>query len=170
MTCTDRELAGLAARVGDALCARCLTLAAAESCTGGWIAKAATDVPGSSRWFVAGYVVYSNEAKIRMLDVPPAVIAEHGAVSEAVVLLLAEHARRDAGADWAVAVSGVAGPGGGTEAKPVGTVWLAWSGPDGTQAERRVFDGDRDSVRRQSVARALARLLELATHDGEPAP
>src|SRR5690606_7576193 len=93
MTFTDSELARLAERVGGALRARTWTLAAAESCTGGWIAKAATDVPGSSSWFVAGYVVYSNDAKSRMLDVPPALIAEHGAVCEAVVSMLAEHAR-----------------------------------------------------------------------------
>ena len=163
MTFTDSELARLAERVGVALRARLWTLAAAESCTGGWIAKAATDVPGSSSWFVAGYVVYSNDAKSRMLDVPPALIAEHGAVSEAVVSMLAEHARSDAGADWTIAVSGIAGPGGGTADKPVGTVWFAWSGPAGTLAERRHFDGDRESVRRQSVGHALTRLLKLAT-------
>ncbi len=166
MSFTDRELAALAARVGEMLSVRSSTLATAESCTGGWIAKAATDVPGSSRWFIGGYVVYSNDAKSGMLDVPPAVIAEHGAVSDAVVTALAAHARRASGADWAVAVSGVAGPGGGTAAKPVGTVWFAWSGPDGTLAECRRFDGDRESIRRQSVACALARLLELAAPGG----
>src|SRR5690606_19559249 len=116
---------------------------------------------GSSRWFLAGYVVYSNEAKSAMLDVPPALIAEHGAVSEPVVLALAEHERRRAGADSAGAVSGVAGPGGGTDEKPVGTVWFGWSGPSGTTAECRRFDGDREAVRRQSVAFAMQRLIEL---------
>jgi len=162
MTITDRDLAALAERLGSALRARSWTLAAAESCTGGWIAKVVTDIPGSSAWFVAGYVVYSNDAKVRMLGVPAATIAEHGAVSEPVVVALAEHARRDSGADLSVAVSGIAGPGGGTPAKPVGTVWFAWSGPDGTRTERRRFDGDRESVRRQSVAVALQGLAELA--------
>ncbi len=162
MTVTDRELAVLAERLGGALRARSWTLAAAESCTGGWIAKAVTDIPGSSAWFVAGYVVYSNDAKVRMLGVSAATIAEHGAVSEPVVVALAEHARRDSGADVAVAVSGIAGPGGGTPAKPVGTVWFAWSWPDGTRAERRRFDGDRESVRRQSVAFALRELAAIA--------
>lgn len=161
MTITDRDLAVLAERLGAALRARGWTLATAESCTGGWIAKAVTDIPGSSEWFVAGYVVYSNDAKVRMLGVPSETIAEHGAVSEPVVVALAEHARRDSGAQLAVAVSGVAGPGGGTSAKPVGTVWFAWSGPDGTRAERRRFDGDRESVRRQSVAVALRELIAI---------
>ena len=98
-----------------------------------------------------------------MLDVPPATIDEHGAVSEAVVVALAENARRDSAASLTVAVSGVAGPGGGTAEKPVGTVWFAWSGPSGTAAEVRRFDGDRESVRRQSVACALNRLIELAS-------
>jgi len=161
MTFTDRALGALAARLGDALVARSCTLAVAESCTGGWIAKPVTDVAGSSRWFVAGYVVYSNDAKSRMLNVPAALIAEHGAVSEAVVVALAENAREDSGASLTVAVSGVAGPGGGTVEKPVGTVWFAWSGPSGTTAEVRRFDGDRESVRRQSVACALQRLIML---------
>ncbi|HEX6992822.1 MAG TPA: CinA family protein [Gammaproteobacteria bacterium] len=162
MTVTDRDLAELAERLGAALRARSWTLAAAESCTGGWIAKAVTDIPGSSEWFVAGYVVYSNDAKVRMLGVPPATIAAHGAVSEPVVVALATHARRDSGADLAVAVSGIAGPGGGTPEKPVGTVWFAWADPDGTRAERRRFDGDRASVRRQSVAFALRELIAIA--------
>jgi nicotinamide-nucleotide amidase len=162
VTVTDRDLGALAERLGAALRARGWTFAAAESCTGGWIAKATTDIPGSSAWFVAGYVVYSNDAKVRMLGVPPETIAVHGAVSEAVVVALADHARREAGADVAVAVSGVAGPGGGTPEKPVGTVWFAWSSPDGTRAERRHFDGDRDSVRRQSVAFALRELIAIA--------
>src|SRR5690606_7805906 len=109
MTFTDRDLEALARRLGAALRARPWTFAAAESCTGGWIAKAVTDVPGSSHWFVAGYVVYANDAKSRMLDVPPATIDEHGAVSEAVVVALAENARRDSAASLTVAVSGVAG-------------------------------------------------------------
>jgi nicotinamide-nucleotide amidase len=162
---SDAELEALARRVGESLAARGWTATAAESCTGGWIAKAITDVPGSSRWFGAGFVVYSNAAKSAMLDVPAATIAADGAVSEPVVVALAENARRHSGADVAVAVSGVAGPGGGTAEKPVGTVWLAWSGPSGTRTERRRFDGGRENVRRQTVARALEGLLTL-TGDG----
>ena len=171
MTGTDAELESLARRLGEALLARGWSAASAESCTGGWIAKAVTDVPGSSGWFGAGFVVYSNAAKTALLGVPPALIARHGAVSEPVVVALAEHARERAAADLAVAVSGVAGPGGGTPEKPVGTVWFGWAGPDGTSAERRRFDGDRESVRRQTVAHALLGLIDRASRSPAlPAP
>ena len=162
MTGTDAELESLARRLGDALAARGWSAASAESCTGGWIAKAITDVPGSSGWFGAGFVVYSNEAKTALLAVPAELIARHGAVSEAVVVALAERARECAAADVAVAVSGVAGPGGGTAEKPIGTVWFGWAGPDGTTAARRRFGGDREGVRRQAVAHALLGLIDLA--------
>lgn len=156
----DGALLALAARLGETLRARGLRVAAAESCTGGWLAKALTDVPGSSRWFDFGVVSYSDAAKTRELGVAPALIAEHGAVSEAVVAAMAAGARARAGIDVAVAVSGIAGPDGGTPAKPVGTVWFAWALPAGLRCERRVFAGDRESVRRQTVEHALARLLE----------
>lgn len=134
-------------------------IATAESCTGGWIAKSLTDVAGSSAAFGFGVVSYSNDAKTRTLGVSDKALAEHGAVSEAVVREMAEGALRLSGADYAVAVSGIAGPGGGSEEKPVGTVWIAWSGRDGSQwltsvAQHR-FDGDRDAVRRQTVTEAL---------------
>src|SRR5690606_35642790 len=156
------ELETLARRLGAALAARGWTAATAESCTGGWIAKTITDIAGSSEWFGSGYIVYSNDAKTAMLDVPPALIAAAGAAGEPVAAALAESARRRANADLAVAVSGIAGPGGGSAEKPVGTVWLAWAGPDGTATERRHFDGDRESVRRQTVARALEGLIAAA--------
>lgn len=151
----------LAERLGQALLARGQHVTAAESCTGGMISAAITDISGSSSWFERGFVVYSNEAKVDMLHVPAAVIAAHGAVSEPVVQLLAVHARQAAHADWAVAVSGVAGPTGGSLEKPVGMVWFGWSGPGVEVTECRRFDGDRASVRLQAVTHALNRLVEM---------
>ena len=162
---SDRELAALAARLGDALLARNWTACTAESCTGGWIAKVMTDVPGSSGWFGTGFVTYANEAKMGLLDVPAEVLQAHGAVSEPVVIAMAEAARSRTGADLAVAVSGVAGPDGGTDEKPVGTVWFAWAGPDRTRAERRQLPGDRERIRRLAVERALEGLLSDAAFD-----
>lgn len=147
--------------LGALLLARQQQVTAAESCTGGMICAALTDLAGSSAWFERGYVVYSNAAKTEMLGVPQAMLAEHGAVSEPVARTLAAHARQAAGADWSVAVSGIAGPSGGSIEKPVGTVWLAWSGPDVEIAERCQFAGNRASVRSQTVDYALARLIEL---------
>lgn len=162
---TDRELAELAARLGRALLARNWTACTAESCTGGWIAKVMTDVPGSSGWFGAGFVTYANEAKMGLLEVPAAVLQAHGSVSEPVVIAMAEAARLRTGAELAVAVSGVAGPDGGTAEKPVGTVCFAWAGPDRTRAERRQWSGDRERVRRLAVECALEGLLSDAAAD-----
>ena len=162
---SDRELAELAARLGDALLARNWTACTAESCTGGWIAKVITDVPGSSGWFGAGFVTYANEAKMGLLDVPDEVLEAHGAVSEPVVVAMAEAARARTGADLAVAVSGVAGPDGGTAEKPVGTVWFAWAGPGRTRAERRQLPGGRERIRRLAVEYALEGLLADARDD-----
>ena len=162
---SDRELAALATRLGEALLARNWTACTAESCTGGWIAKVITDVPGSSGWFGAGFVTYANEAKMGLLDVPAEVLQAHGAVSEPVVIAMAEAARSRTGADLAVAVSGVAGPDGGTDEKPVGTVWFAWAGPDRTRAERIRLPGDRERIRRLAVERALEGLLSDAASD-----
>jgi nicotinamide-nucleotide amidase len=135
------------------------SVATAESCTGGWIAKALTDVPGSSGCFGYGIVSYSNSAKESILGVNNRTLAEHGAVSEAVVREMAEAALRLSGADISVAVSGVAGPDGGSEQKPVGTVWFAWSmrapGEVATDTDLRRFDGNRESVRRQTVIHGL---------------
>jgi nicotinamide-nucleotide amidase len=168
MTPTDQALEACALTLGRALQAHGWRLATAESCTGGWIGKVLTDVAGSSRWFDGGIVAYSNGAKQALLDVPVGVLAAHGAVSEEAVRAMAEGARRRFGADLAVAVSGVAGPGGGTAAKPVGTVHFAWATASATTAARRVFAGDRESVRRQTVALALERLIEVVADDAKP--
>lgn len=131
-------------------------LATAESCTGGWIAKQLTDVPGSSDWFDRGFVTYSNEAKQDMLGVPQPLIEQQGAVSEAVVSAMAAGAIERSRAQWSVAVSGIAGPGGGSDEKPVGLVWLAWGMPDGiVHTECCHFDGERDEVRQSAVETAL---------------
>lgn len=160
-TPTDAGLKALATRVGAALRARGWRLATAESCTGGWIAKLLTDQPGSSHWFSFGFVTYANEAKQACLGVSAESLATHGAVSDEVVEQMATGARLASAAELAVAVSGIAGPGGGSPDKPVGLVWLGWAGP-GPRLEARCeyFSGDRDAVRRQAVAAALAGVLE----------
>jgi nicotinamide-nucleotide amidase len=160
---TDQDLARLAARVGRHLLDTRRGAATAESCTGGWIAKALTDIAGSSQWFIEGFVTYSNEAKVTRLGVPPGVLRRHGAVSEAVVRAMAAGALRRTGARLAVAVTGIAGPGGAVSGKPVGTVWLAWAERRGRQvrvaAQLRHFRGDREAVRRKTVRAALEGLL-----------
>ncbi|MFI4921916.1 MAG: nicotinamide-nucleotide amidase, partial [Gammaproteobacteria bacterium] len=152
----DASLAMLAAEVGQKLKAAGLKLAAAESCTGGWIAKALTDVAGSSAWFERGFITYSNEAKAAMLGVMQSTLAEHGAVSEAVVREMAAGAASWSRAQVTVSVSGIAGPDGGSPEKPVGTIWIAWRWADGKVLSRHfLFQGDRESIRRQSVLAAL---------------
>jgi nicotinamide-nucleotide amidase len=147
--------------LADVLRGRGERLATAESCTGGLIAAACTELPGSSDWFERGFVTYSNEAKAELLGVEAALIAAHGAVSEPVALAMATGALAHSRADWAVAVTGIAGPGGGSAEKPVGLVWLAWCRRgEAPQAERHVFAGDRAAVRRATVLRALLGLLE----------
>jgi len=160
MDTDDDALGLLARRVAAALDASSCTLASAESCTGGWIAKLLTDIPGSSGWFEAAAVTYSNAAKAALLAVDAALIEAEGAVSEPVAEAMAAGARHQLQADLAVAVSGIAGPGGGSAQKPVGTVWIAWAGP-GSALRSQVykFDGDRDAVRRQAVASALEGVL-----------
>ncbi len=135
-------------------------LVTAESCTGGWVAQELTALAGSSGWFDGGFVTYSNAAKSRMLDVPAGLIEQEGAVSEAVVRAMAEGARRQSGAQLAVSISGIAGPGGGTDLKPVGTVWFGWA-CEGlpTETRRHQLIGDRHAVRRQAVEIALQGLL-----------
>jgi nicotinamide-nucleotide amidase len=164
MSRDDDGLAALAQRLGEALLARGWRIATAESCTGGWIAKALTDVAGSSRWFEAGVVTYSNESKTALLGVSQTLLEAEGAVSEPAVRAMAEAARAGFRVELAVAVSGIAGPDGGFPDKPVGTVWLAYATPRGTTAERQLFTGDRAGVRSASVRRALERLVELATN------
>lgn len=157
---------GLVAELADLLRTRGWHLASAESCTGGLIAAACTDLAGSSDWFERGVVSYSNEAKSALLGVPAALIARHGAVSEQVARAMVEGVQRSSGADLAVAVTGIAGPGGGSPDKPVGTVWFAYAarGRSGmrTHSECVRFDGDRAHVRAASVLYALQGLLHRA--------
>lgn len=136
-------------------------LATAESCTGGMIAAACTDLAGSSAWFERGFVSYSNAAKTELLGVPAALIAEHGAVSEPVVRAMAQGALQHSRAQVAVAVTGVAGPGGGSAGKPVGSVWFGWATPAGVVTQLCRFEGDRQRVRLASVQHALQRLADL---------
>jgi nicotinamide-nucleotide amidase len=150
------------ALLADALRARGWRIATAESCTGGAIAAACTAMAGSSDWFDRGFVTYSNEAKVEMLGVDPALIARVGAVSEAVARSMVQGALARTPAQLAVAVTGIAGPGGAVPGKPVGTVWLAWGDAKHTEAERLQLDGDRDAVRAAAVQRALGRLIERA--------
>jgi nicotinamide-nucleotide amidase len=160
---SDLELLELASRVGAKLIRARARAVTAESCTGGWIAKALTDVAGSSAWFDGGYVTYANSAKVRDLGVQPSTLEMYGAVSEPTVREMAEGALRASGADVAVAVSGIAGPDGGSPAKPVGTVWFAVarrSGDPTVLTRTRLLPGDREQVRREAVAFALGLLLE----------
>lgn len=163
-------ISALSAAVGAALLARGGQLATAESCTGGGIAEAITRVAGSSRWFGQGWVTYSNAAKTAALGVPAFALKRHGAVSIPVVRYMAVGALERSGADWAVAVSGIAGPDGGSEDKPVGLVWMAWSGPFGTEAEALVFPGDRAEVRARTIHHVLSRLLVLISAGEAPDP
>lgn len=160
----DADLHAAAARLGERLRGARHRLVTAESCTGGWIAKAVTGVPGSSEWFDCGMAAYSYEAKQAMLGVNPLTLEVHGAVSRECVVEMVSGALVHSGATLAVAVTGIAGPGGGTPDKPVGTVWIAWKRRGGyPHAEVFHFDGDRDAVRRQTVAAALHGLEQGAT-------
>jgi nicotinamide-nucleotide amidase len=150
------------ALLADALRARGWRIATAESCTGGAIAAACTAMAGSSDWFDRGFVTYSNGAKAEMLGVHAALIARVGAVSEEVARAMVQGALARSSAQLAVAVTGIAGPGGAVPGKPVGTVWLAWGDSTHTEAERLQLDGDRDAVRAATVQRALLRLIERA--------
>ncbi len=156
----EQQLQQMATELGEGLVRRGERLCCAESCTGGWIGQAATAVAGSSRWFERGFITYSNAAKQEMLGVRPATLETYGAVSTETVREMAAGGLVHARADWTVAVSGVAGPDGGTPDKPVGLVWLAWmnSGSE-PEARRFVFGGDREDVRRCAVEEALRGLL-----------
>jgi nicotinamide-nucleotide amidase len=156
----DEGLLALARAVGRAALARRVRIAAAESCTGGLISGAITAIAGSSDWFECGFVTYSNAAKMRDLGVPRQTIAHFGAVSVQAARAMAEGARRVSGADWAIAVTGIAGPTGGTPAKPVGTVCFAWAGPGGMEALRTLLSGDRAAIRTESVGIALQGLID----------
>ena len=164
MTIPDQAaLEALAAEVGARLLASGEKFAAAESCTGGWLAQCVTAVAGSSDWFERGFVTYSNAAKVDMLGVGEETLALHGAVSEATAAAMAQGALAHSRADWALSITGVAGPSGGSPQKPVGTVCFAWAGPAGSvEVVTRHFAGSRAEVRAQSVACALHGLLQRA--------
>ena len=183
-TPSDAQLTALARNLGEALRLRGARVACVESCTGGWIAKTLTDIPGSSEWFGWGWVTYANDAKRQLVGVPEAILAAQGAVSEAAVAAMARAGRVLSGAEFSVAVSGIAGPEGGTPEKPVGTVWFGWDGPadvidratPGASdrgvpgiTTREVFAGDREAIRRQAVAHALRGVLELLVSDRDKA-
>jgi nicotinamide-nucleotide amidase len=158
----DDTLHRLAEQVGQSLKAAHLSLVTAESCTGGWIAKMITDIPGCSEWFEAGMAAYSYEAKQALLGVRPETLMQHGAVSRETVIEMVSGAMITSGASISVAVTGIAGPGGGTEDKPLGTVWIAWKRRGGYPIAKVFhFDGDRESVRRHTVAEALKEILTL---------
>ena len=159
---SDAQLREQADALGERLRATRDHLVTAESCTGGWIAKSLTDIAGSSDWFDCGMVVYSYEAKQGLLGVRPQTLEEHGAVSRETAIEMVSGALVHSGASVAVAVTGIAGPGGGSPDKPVGTVWIAWKRRGGyARAQVFHFDGDREAVRRQTVAQALAGIAEL---------
>jgi len=150
------DLQTLSESVGAQLLSRGEWLVTAESCTGGWVAQSITAIAGSSAWFDRGFVTYSNAAKQEMLGVPVATLSRHGAVSEATARAMAQGAIANSRADWAIAITGIAGPGGGSPDKPVGTVCFAWAQRDGgCEAQTCCFDGDRAAVREQSVIHAL---------------
>ena len=156
------DLADEVLRLGDALRAKGWRMASAESCTGGLIAAACTAVAGSSDWFERGFVTYSNEAKTELLGVPVALIAAHGAVSEPVAQAMVQGALQRAPVQLAVAVTGIAGPGGAVPGKPVGTVWLAWGTAGAVRSQHLLLPGDRSAVRGATLAAALARLRKAA--------
>lgn len=163
----DTELADLSFRVGEYLCHRGWVLATAESCTGGWVAEVVTAIPGSSAWFDRGWVTYSNRAKKELLGVPAATLERHGAVSEETARAMVTGALARSAAQVALAVTGIAGPGGGTQEKPIGTVCFGWMSPGGeARSATARFAGDREQVRRQSVLFVLQGLLQ--SPDGGP--
>jgi nicotinamide-nucleotide amidase len=161
---TDAALHTLAGQIAVEFSRRGATLVTAESCSGGWIAKTLTDIAGSSSWFECGVVAYSYEAKEALLGVRPETLEEHGAVSRETAIEMVSGALARYGATVAVAVTGIAGPSGGTADKPVGTVWISWKRRGAyAQAELFHFDGDREAVRRQTVAAALAGVRKILT-------
>lgn len=162
----DNELQPLLETVAQKMISRHLKLATAESCTGGWVAKAVTDLAGSSNWFECGLVTYSNQSKQDWLGVDSIALEQHGAVSQAVVKAMVLGLLDRCIANIGVSISGIAGPDGGTELKPVGTVWIAWAKPGQLfEATRYHFEGDRNQVRQQAVFEALLGVLRLIEHD-----
>lgn len=153
---SQQDLIQLASEIGDSLIARELQLATAESCTGGWLAQCCTEVIGASSWFERGWVTYSNQAKQDCLGVYPETLEQHGAVSKATVIEMADGALAQSQADISVAITGIAGPDGGSDSKPVGTVWFAWAMSHRTTLiQHQLLSGDRQSIRAQAVEIAL---------------
>ncbi|NOQ87582.1 MAG: nicotinamide-nucleotide amidohydrolase family protein [Gammaproteobacteria bacterium] len=166
MSPSEQELRDLAEQLGECMKSKGLKLATAESCTGGWLAKIITDIPGSSAWFTSSVVCYSNESKHSLLGVDENTLNEFGAVSGETVLELSDGLFSHTDADVAVSVSGIAGPDGGSEDKPVGLVWLSWGKRDkSVHAKPFNFDGDREEVRKKSISQALNNLLDLLVCD-----
>ena len=157
----EDALRQLAVRLGAALEARGWMLGCAESCTGGFLASILTDAPGASAWFSGAVVAYANDVKRDVLGVSQQILDTKGAVSREAVLAMARGARGVLATDVAVSISGIAGPAGGTPQKPVGTVWMAWQGPDAVEVKRFRFDGDRLAVKRQAAQEAMTGVLEL---------
>lgn len=158
----DKQLIQLAGRLGEALKVNKLKIATAESCTGGLISALITEIPGSSAWFDRGFVTYSNQAKADMLKVNPETLAQFGAVSAETAEAMAEGALHNSQADWSIAVTGIAGPDGGTAEKPVGTVFLAWHKKNGAcRVQKECFSGLRNNIREQTAKTALETLLKL---------
>lgn len=153
------DILDLAEKVGESLKAKKLLLSVAESCTGGGVSCALTEIAGSSEWFDCGFVPYSNSAKTEMLNIPASLIAQHGAVSEEIAAAMAEGALANSEAHVAISTTGIAGPGGAVPGKPIGTVCFGWRVGGITHTERKIFSGDRHAVREQTVAHALAKLL-----------
>lgn len=159
---SDEDLQQLTIQVAQVLLNRGWLLATAESCTGGWVAKCCTDLTGSSAWFDSGFIAYSNQAKHDMINVNEKTLAFSGAVSEQTVIEMAQGALQNSSANISVSISGIAGPAGGCDEKPVGTVWLAWATEKSAKAELHHFSGNRDAVRRQAVAIALKGIIKNA--------
>lgn len=162
----DKDLIPLAEQLANLLIKKDKLLCAAESCTGGWLAKVLTDLSGSSQWFERGFVTYSNAAKTEMLGVAETIINKCGAVSQETVEAMAVGALKNSHADFSLSITGIAGPSGGTEDKPVGLVWFAWATKENTaekiiSSEQKIFNGDRDAVRQQAVVHALTELRKL---------
>jgi len=163
---SDASLHQLVEQVAELLIQQGRMLVTAESCTGGWVAKSCTDLAGSSGWFDRGFVTYSNESKQQQLGVDADTLHKNGAVSLPVVEEMAFGALKFSQADYSIAITGIAGPGGGSDKKPVGTVWIGWGICDGgVHSVCFQFEGDRDSIRRQAVFEALSGLLKIAQED-----
>lgn len=161
MSLSEKQMRELAEKLGECMSEKSLMLASAESCTGGWLAKIITDIPGSSAWFAGSVVSYSNGVKNSILDVKPTTLKDFGAVSGETVMAMSEGLFAHTNADLVVSISGIAGPGGGSEDKPVGLVWMNWGRREESMFARSYhFEGEREDVRKQAVAQALNNLLD----------